>query len=112
MSNASEMDSNEAPSASANPDPARAIRVVVHGKVQRVTFRESCRRVADVHAVRGFVRNLSDGTVEAVFEGHPDAVDTLVEWCHAGPERAVVARVEVIESSPIGATGFEVRETI
>lgn len=83
-------------------------RVVVHGQVQGVFFRDSCRREARSRHVAGWVRNNEDGTVEAVFEGDPDAVSTLVDWAHAGTAGAQVSRVEVTEEEPEGLNGFRV----
>jgi acylphosphatase len=85
-------------------------RVVVHGRVQGVFFRDSTEKEAASRGVSGWVRNRDDGTVEAVFEGEPDAVDALVEWCESGPSRADVDRVEVSEEEPEGLSEFEVRE--
>lgn len=59
--------------------------------------------------VAGWVRNRPDGAVEAVFEGDPQAVDQLVEFCRRGPSRAEVTSVEVVEGEPEGLAGFEVR---
>jgi acylphosphatase len=84
-------------------------RVVVSGDVQGVYFRDSCRRVADAHRVSGWVRNLPDGTVEAAFEGEPDAVSRLVEWTRHGPRTAVVDAVHVYDEEPENLTNFEVR---
>jgi acylphosphatase len=84
-------------------------RVVVHGRVQGVFFRDSTRQRARQHGVTGWVRNNWDGTVEAVFEGEPEAVDRLVEFCRQGPRGAEVERVEVVDEEPEGLTGFEVR---
>ena len=81
---------------------------MVHGRVQGVFFRDTCRREARRLGVTGFVRNVGDGTVEAVFEGDPDAVSTMVDWAHAGPDRAQVVRVDVAEEEPEGLTAFEV----
>jgi acylphosphatase len=83
-------------------------RVVVHGQVQGVFFRDSCRRQARSRQVAGWVRNNDDGTVEAVFEGDPDAVTTLVDWAHEGPAGARVSRVEVAKEQPEGLNGFRV----
>jgi acylphosphatase len=83
-------------------------RVVVHGQVQGVFFRDSCRRQARSRQVAGWVRNNDDGTVEAVFEGDPDAVTTLVDWAHEGPAGARVSRVEVTDEQPEGLNGFRV----
>jgi acylphosphatase len=83
-------------------------RVVVHGRVQGVFFRESVRQRARALGVHGRVRNRPDGTVEAVFEGPPDAVEELVRFCEAGPRGARVSRVEVADGEPEGLDGFEV----
>ena len=84
-------------------------RVVVHGHVQGVFFRDSARREAGSRGVAGWVCNRRDGAVEAVFEGEPDAVDALVEFCSRGPRGASVERVDVAEEEPEGLSGFEVR---
>jgi len=73
---------------------ARA-HVYVAGRVQGVFFRYETQREAKVRNVRGWVRNLSDGRVEAVFEGEKADVEKLVEFCHQGPPGATVTRVEV-----------------
>jgi acylphosphatase len=84
-------------------------RVVVHGRVQGVLFRDSCRQQATVHEVSGWVRNRADGAVEAVFEGEREAVETLTAWCRQGPSHARVERIDVAEEQPTGERGFEVR---
>jgi len=84
-------------------------RVVVHGHVQGVFFRDSVRGRALPVRVSGWVRNNGDGTVEAVFEGEPEAVERLVEFCRRGPRGAWVERVEVTEAAPEGVRGFEIR---
>ena len=86
-----------------------ARRVVVHGTVQGVFFREATRRRAESRGVRGWVRNNDDGTVEAVFEGDPDAVDAMVEFVHEGPRAAQVEHVDVSDAQPEGLDGFEAR---
>jgi acylphosphatase len=83
-------------------------RVVVHGLVQGVFFRESLRRLAVERGVAGFATNLPDGTLEAVFEGQEDVVRELVEFAHVGPPDAEVRRLEVIEEPPEGLSGFRV----
>ncbi|MEP7334652.1 MAG: acylphosphatase [Actinomycetota bacterium] len=83
-------------------------RVIVHGRVQGVFFRDATRRLAERHGVAGSVRNTTDGTVEAVFEGSPDAVDELVAFCRRGPGGAEVARAEIYEETPEGLRGFRV----
>jgi acylphosphatase len=84
-------------------------RVVVSGRVQGVFFRDTCRKLARERGVQGWVRNCPDGTVEAVFEGAPEAVDAVVGWARIGPEEASVDAVEVAEESPEGLNGFTVR---
>ena len=84
--------------------------VTVHGRVQGVFFRDSCRREADILGVRGWVANRPDGSVEAVFEGDAGAVDEIVAWCRQGPEQAGVSRVDVESEEPEGIAGFEVRD--
>lgn len=84
-------------------------RVVVHGRVQGVFFRDSTDREARRRGLAGWVCNRDDGTVEAVFEGAPDDVRALVVFCESGPESANVERTETSEEQPEGLTGFEVR---
>jgi acylphosphatase len=86
-----------------------ARRVVVHGSVQGVFFRDTTRRRAQSRGVSGWVRNRSDGTVEALFEGAPDAVDSMVAFAGEGPRGASVERVDVDERAPEGLAGFEIR---
>jgi acylphosphatase len=83
-------------------------RVVVHGYVQGVFFRDSVRRRALADSVSGWARNNRDGTVEAVFEGEHDAVERLVAFARQGPRGARVDRVEVFAEEPEGLTGFGV----
>jgi len=84
-------------------------RVVVHGDVQGVFFRDSTEKEARSRGVSGWVRNRDDGAVEAVFEGDADAVEALVEFARSGPSRADVERVDVEDEQPEGLDGFEVR---
>jgi acylphosphatase len=83
-------------------------RVVVHGFVQGVGFRFAVERAARSRGVAGWVRNRPDGTVEAVFEGEPEDVDALVDFCREGPRGAEVERVEVARESAEGLSGFRV----
>ena len=84
-------------------------RVVVHGHVQGVFFRQGVRRLAERDGVAGWVRNRPDGSVEAVFEGDARAVEALVGFCREGPSGASVREVEASEEPPEGLSGFEVR---
>lgn len=86
-------------------------RVIVSGAVQGVFFRDTCRATATAQGVGGWVRNLPDGRVEAVFEGETGAVEQLVDWAHEGPPTAGVEKAEVYEEQPEGLTEFEVRPT-
>lgn len=84
-------------------------RVVVHGQVQGVFFRDSIRRRAQQLGVAGWVANRADGAVEAVFEGDQEAVERLVEFCREGPRGAQVERVQVTQEEPEGLSDFKVR---
>lgn len=81
----------------------KRLHLFIEGTVQGVTFRESTRREAERHGVRGWVRNLPDGRVEAVLEGPAPAVDAVAAWCHQGPRRARVRHVQAEEEPPTGA---------
>jgi acylphosphatase len=83
-------------------------RVVVHGFVQGVFFRDTVRRRAEASRVAGWVRNTPDGTVEAAFEGEAVAVERLVAFCRCGPRGARVDRVDVFDEEPEGLAGFRV----
>jgi acylphosphatase len=84
-------------------------RVVVSGRVQGVGFRAATRFKAEGCGVAGWVRNRPDGSVEAAFEGDPEAVELLIGFCRAGPRLARVERVEVSEEPVEGLLGFEFR---
>lgn len=84
-------------------------RVVVHGRVQGVFFRDSASERARAHGVDGWVHNRGDGAVEAVLEGPADAVQRVLRFFETGPSRADVEDVEVTEEEPEGLSGFEVR---
>ncbi len=83
-------------------------RVVVHGFVQGVFFRDTVRRKALAAGVSGWVRNNRDGTVEAVFEGEREAVESLVAFVRDGPRGSRVDDVEVDDESPENLAGFVV----
>ena len=84
-------------------------RVIVHGRVQGVFFRGSTEREAERAGVEGWVRNRTDGTVEAVFEGEPVAVEALVRYVGEGPRQARVDHVEIQEEAVEGLLGFATR---
>jgi len=84
------------------------VHVFVSGRVQGVFFRQKTKQQADSLKVTGWVRNLSDGRVEAVFEGEEPAVKALVEYCHHGPSSARVTNVDSTWEPYIGEfTYFE-----
>jgi acylphosphatase len=85
------------------------VRVIVHGMVQGVFFRDTTRRRAEREGVAGWVSNRPDGTVEAVFEGAPDAVERVIAFTEQGPRGARVEKVERYEEEPEGLTGFAIR---
>ena len=84
-------------------------RAIVRGRVQGVFFRDSTRERANAYGVAGWVTNRSDGAVEAVLEGPPDAVQSVLRFLHTGPPHASVDRVDVSEERPEGLTRFSVR---
>jgi acylphosphatase len=84
-------------------------RVLISGRVQGVFFRDSCRRLAEQHGVAGWVRNLPDGRVEAVFEGPAEDVRRLVDWAHVGPGLAAVDHIAVQPEPPEGLAAFQVK---
>ena len=84
-------------------------RVVVHGRVQGVFFRDTARRMAESRGVAGWVRNREDGAVEAEFEGEPGAVEAMVRFAREGPRGAAVERLEVSDVAPEGSSGFSVQ---
>ena len=84
-------------------------RVVVHGYVQGVFFRDSLRRLAQRHGVAGWARNRLDGTVEAVFEGPAEGVERLVDFAREGPRGASVERIEIEDEEPESLRGFVIR---
>lgn len=87
------------------------MRVLVSGRVQGVGFRDSARQQAERLHLAGWVRNLGDGRVEAVFEGPAAEVARVVAWCQQGPPWADVASVQVEREDPHGETSFRVRST-
>lgn len=84
-------------------------RVLISGQVQGVNFRAACRRMAWQRGVAGWVRNLDDGRVEAVFEGRDADVQHLLDWARQGPRLAAVAGVAVRAEPPEGLASFVIR---
>lgn len=88
----------------------RRVRIFVTGRVQGVFFRQALKVAAKRNGVHGWVRNLSDGRVEAVLEGSDGGLDRVTEWVHAGPANARVEDVEIRNEEPFGEfDSFDVR---
>lgn len=92
-------------------NPLQRVRahVFVSGRVQGVGYRASTWDTAILLKLNGWVRNLRDGRVEAVFEGSIEQVEEIIRWCHKGPPVALVKQVDVHYETPEGIRGFEVR---
>ena len=87
---------------------ARAVRVRIRGLVHGVSFRASMARLASEHGVRGWVRNLPDGSVEAFLEGEDRNVQKLLDWARVGPPRARVDRLDVEPTMPRNHRDFRI----
>jgi len=86
----------------------KAVSIAVTGKVQGVFYRQSTLEKAHELGIKGFVKNLPDGSVYIVAEGTEDNIDRLIEWCKRGPKRAVVANIVVTESELRGFSEFKI----
>jgi acylphosphatase len=80
----------------------RRVHVLITGRVQGVFFRAYTRVAAQTIGVTGWVRNLPDGRVEAIFEGDSDKIEKMIKWCYEGSPMSRVARVEVLEEAYTG----------
>jgi acylphosphatase len=88
-----------------------AIRIVMSGRVQGVGFRAWAERRARERGLSGWIRNLRDGTVEAVFSGDDGRVDTMIDLCRSGPPHARVEVLERYETEPPPFPGFQIRRS-
>lgn len=84
------------------------LRLTIRGNVQGVFFRAETKKMADLLGVKGFVKNQTDGSVFVEAEGTPDAVHKLIDYCHHGPEKAVVERVSIVLGDLAHHTSFEI----
>ena len=86
------------------------VHVLISGRVQGVWFRASTTQIAKQLGLTGWIRNTSDGCVEAVFEGEERLINKMIEWCHKGPPLSKVKKVEVKNQEPTnGFNGFSIR---
>ncbi|OYW39681.1 MAG: acylphosphatase [Hydrogenophilales bacterium 12-61-10] len=86
----------------------QTLRLVIHGRVQGVFYRESLRQQALRLNVTGWARNRADGTVEAIIQGSADSVSKLLEWAHRGPPLAKVTHIDV-ETARGESSAFEIQ---
>ena len=84
------------------------INITIRGKVQGVFFRASTKAVADQLGVKGLVRNEKDGSVYIEAEGDAFSLESFLEWCHEGPQKAEVEKVETAEGELKNYRNFEV----
>lgn len=87
---------------------ARA-HVSISGQVQGVFFRQEAKDRARTRGVSGWVRNLPDGRVEAVFEGSRESIESVIDWCRRGPSLAEVDSIDIEWEEPLGEQSFNVR---
>ncbi|HER63049.1 MAG TPA: acylphosphatase [Desulfobacteraceae bacterium] len=88
----------------------KRVHAIVHGRVQGVFFRDYTQRKARELGLKGWVRNLPDRTVEAVFEGEADRVAAMIEWLHRGSPQSDVTEVDIQEEEPRDEPeGFDIR---
>ncbi|MDZ7832895.1 MAG: acylphosphatase [Desulfobacterales bacterium] len=91
----------------------KRVRAIIEGRVQGVNFRMETMRAAEQIGVNGWVRNKSDGNVEALIEGDAEKVDQMLEWCRKGPPVANVTDIDITEETYKGdMQGFDVRYTM
>jgi acylphosphatase len=83
--------------------------VWISGRVQGVWYRANTQKQAEQRGISGWVRNLSDGRVEAVFEGPEAEIEDMIQWCHTGSPMAHVDDVEVEWEEPAGLEGFTIK---
>jgi acylphosphatase len=94
---------------------SRTAHVLIHGRVQGVSFRAWTQHQAQLRGLKGWVRNRMDGSVEAVFSGPADLVEVMLKACHQGPAGAFVEDVEVLDGKGTDADlaeRFEIRRTV
>jgi acylphosphatase len=85
-----------------------AKRLLIHGRVQGVGYRESMRQEASRLGLSGWVRNRHDGTVEALVGGSAVAVESLIAWARRGPRFAQVEKVDIADAPASAGKGFSI----
>lgn len=89
-----------------------SVKILIYGKVQGVAFRYHIKELASTLGVNGWVRNRVDGSVEAFFQGEIHLVNQLIDWCHKGPDEALVEKIDISQSTTeSNVSGFVVRAT-
>lgn len=93
------------------PVAIKTVRVRIFGRVQGVFFRHHTKLMAEGLGLSGWVRNCTDGSVEAVCSGSAERVDQMIDWLHLGPDSAVVSRVDTVSADdlPPPRTNFTIR---
>lgn len=90
----------------------KKVHLLISGRVQGVFYRAFTKEVADSLGLKGWVRNLRDGRVEASFEGDEDKISIAIERCKEGPPYAKVDNIEITWGEPEGLTDFEIKKTV
>ncbi len=93
----------------------RIAHVLIHGRVQGVGFRAWTQHQAELHGLKGWVRNRRDGSVEAVFSGSGEMVEVMLKACSQGPAGSLVERIELVDGANAeldGSNVFDVRKTV
>lgn len=91
-------------------DSKKTLKVTVKGRVQGVFFRATTKRVADTLGVRGFVKNEPEGSVYLEVEGDDEMVNKVIDFCHHGPDGAMVENVSITLGVWVGYKSFEIRD--
>jgi len=90
-------------------DVKKAYHLIIEGRVQGVSYRFSTQKKALEYQVKGWVKNLADGSVEAVIEGGQENLEKLLNWCYEGPAFAEVNQIQKTEISPEGFAEFRIK---
>ena len=86
----------------------KAVKVAIYGSVQGIFFRSFIKEKADELNIKGYVRNKTDGSVEALFEGNNTEVEKIIEICKQGPEHAIIKNMDIKEEKFQGLKDFKI----